>query len=150
MHREIELKEEMKQRILDFWGYCVEKVNGHEEEHALLLSDLNLLAIFFGKINEKQKNWLLKSAPLVDENHHSSVFIKHLDKLANNSPEEVAVVYLKMLEGTIPTYPQENIRSIVEKLYKAGSIGLTNDICDKYARNGYPALLKYIYDQYNN
>lgn len=150
MHQEIELKEDMKQRILEFWKYCIEKINGREEEYALLLSDLNLLAVFLKKIEEEQKNWLLKSAAYVNENHHSSFFIKHLDKLVNNSPEEVAVVYLKMLEGTIPTYPQENIRPIVEKLYKAGHGSFANDICDKYARNGYPALLKDIYDQYNN
>ena len=93
--------------------------------------------------------WLLQSAPYVDENYHSTFFLEDLDRLANGNPKEVAQIFIKMLESTVPTFKKDNIRSIVEKIYKAGLKAEANGICDRYARAGYPNLLRDLYEKYN-
>ena len=144
-----DIKGKIRDLILECWKWCHEKIRGHEDENINILSDLNLLAIFLTEISSEQKAWLLQSAPYVDERYHSSFFLEYLDKLADKNPETIADVYLGMLEGTLPTYDVENIHSIVEKLYKSGFKKKANDICNKYALERYPDLLRDIHDRYN-
>jgi len=105
--------------------------------------------VFLNKISNENKDWLLQSAPYVDEAHHSSFFLEYLDRLVDQSAEQVADVYLKMLTRTTPTYNENEVRSIVEKLYQKGLTNKANDICNEYARRGLPELLRDTYDRYN-
>jgi len=135
--------------ILDFWKWCYERIQGHEEENAGVLSDLNLLAAFLTEISDEQKSWLMQSAPYVNDRYHDLYFLEYLNVLADKNPEAVADIYIKMLTRTVPTIMHENIRSIVEKLYKAGLREKANYIANAYACKGYPDLLRELYEQYN-
>lgn len=147
-HRDAELDCEQKGRIFDFWRYCFVHIKGHEDEHKEILSDLNLLAVFFDKLEGEQKEWLRQSILHVEDRYHSAFLLEYLDKLADASPEEVGQVFILMLKKNTPSYKQENIRSIVEKLFKAGlKNDSANDICDKYARKGFDFLTE-IYNRY--
>ena len=101
------------------------------------------------KLTDEQKQWLLQCAPYVDERHHSAFFLEYLDRLVDSNSKEIREIFLAMLEKTIPTYKEENIRSIVEKLYKAKEKVFANQICDRYGRAGYE-FLRDLFDKYNS
>jgi hypothetical protein len=148
MLRDTKLDEQTRQLVLDFWKWCYEKISGHEDSNTQVLADLNLLTVFLREVSEENKKWLLQSSPFVDERHHSSFLLEYLEKLVDQSPEEVAAVYLQMLTRTTPGYREQDIRSIVEKLYRKGVQEKANDISNHYARKGYPELLRDIYKQH--
>lgn len=148
MHRDEELDDLIRERILAFWKLCHDKIKGKEADNVLILSDLNLLAVFLNEIQEERKDLLLQSAPYVDENHHSYLLLEYLDRLANQNPTSVAEIYLKMLSRVVPDDDKGFIRSIVKKLYKAGLKAKANSVCDKYAREGHVDLLKDLHERY--
>lgn len=149
-HRDVDLNCEQKGRIFVFWRYCFVRIKGHEEHNKDILSDLNLLAVFFDKLEGEQKEWLNQSILYVEDRYHSAFLLEYLDKLADVSPKEIGEVLILMLQKCVPSYKEENIQSIVEKLFKAG---LKNDsanaICDKYAREEF-TFLNEIYEKYNS
>ncbi|MBI1927550.1 hypothetical protein HYR99_25320 [Candidatus Poribacteria bacterium] len=145
----VKREESVSTLILDFWKWCYERIREHEEENAEILSNLNRLAAFLTEISDEQKSWLMPSAPYVDDRYHDLYFLEYLNPLTDNNPEAVADVYIEMLTRTVPTIMHENIRSIVEKLYKAGLREKANYIANAYACKGYPDLLRALYEQYN-
>ena len=146
-HREVEFKNSEDRHILEFWNYCYEKIKGRESEKQGVLSDLNLLAVFLKEITPESKEWLLQCVPYVEYRYHSTFLLEYLDRLADVSPQDVGEVCLAMLKNTIPTFKEENIKSIVTKLYKSGKNGLADQICDRYGRAGHE-FLREIYDHY--
>ena len=148
-HRDAELDCEQKGRIFDFWRYCFVHIKGHEDEYKEILSDLNLLAVFFDKLQGEQKEWIQQSILYVEDRYHSAFLLEYLDKLADANPKEVGEVFAVMLQKCTPSYKQENIQSTVEKLFKAElKNDIANAICDKYAREGFDFLTE-IYKRYN-
>jgi len=110
---------------------------------------LNLLAVFFDQLQTEKVNWLKQSIKYVEERYHSSFLLEYFDKLADINPKDVGNIFLIMIEKSIPWYKQENIQSIVEKIYKAGFKNeIANLICDRYARAGFEFLTE-IYKKYN-
>lgn len=147
-HREVDFKNQEAQRILAFWDYCYNKIKGDEESNRDVLSALNLLAVFFKQIDPKSKEWLLQSAPYVEERHHSYFFLESLDRLVDTNPKEVGEVYVAMLKRALPRYEEAKISSIVEKIFKVNEKTLANAICDRYMREGIE-FLKGLYEKYN-
>ncbi len=148
-HREVDFKNGEDRRILALWEYCYGKIKGNEDGNREVLSNLNLLAVFLKTIDSKSKEWLVQSVPYVEERHHSYFFLESLDKLADVNPKEVGEVYVAMIDGNaLPLYEEGNIKSIVEKIYKAKEKSLANQICDRYARSG-AEFLKDLYEKYN-
>jgi hypothetical protein len=148
-HRDAQLEGDQKERIFEFWRYCFNRTKGKEDENKDILSDLNLLAVFLDQLQTEHVDWLKQSAKYVEERYHSSFLLEYFDKLADTNSKDVGNVFLIMLEKSIPWYKQENIQSIVEKIYKAGFKNeIANPICDKYARAGFEFLTT-IYKKYN-
>jgi hypothetical protein len=151
--RKAELKEETRTQILEFWRFCYERIRGHKDENAEVLADLNLLTVFLTRITSENENWLLQSAPYVEEYGHSQFFVEYLRRLVSENSKAVADVYLRMLSRTVPRFKEEDIRAIVEKLYQASLKREANDICNRYgedaALNGYPDFLRNLYERYN-
>ncbi len=150
MSRDGDVDVERRERILNFWRYCFEKIDNQEEANKDLLSHLNLLAAFLTQISEEEKQWLLQCAPFVDIDHNASFLIEYLEQLAAQNSDAVGEVYLKMLTNATPTYDDNLIRSIVEKLFQAGNTQTANQICDSYARRGFPEMLRSLYERYNS
>lgn len=138
--RDVDFNETEIKRITDFWDYCHRKCINHEKENEEVLSDINLLAVFFKDLNDERKAWLLQSAPYVERRYHSTFLLEYLDRLADSSLVNAGEVFVKMLKFTIPTFHQENVISIVRKLYAGDQIGLADEICDAYDRAGHEFL----------
>jgi hypothetical protein len=150
------ISDDYKDKILLFWGWAyinqgiIEKLLG--SEYTAFLGALTKLTILLDKIDENNEKWLLLSAPYIDKQHLATFFIEYLTRYEDEeSLKKIGKIYLKILEGATPTFRQEDIRLIVERLY-----GLKNkypemkndadDICNTYGRRGIH-ILKDLYEK---
>ncbi len=149
-HRDMQLEDEIRERILKFWQFCCNKLKEKEltEEDNSILSDINLLAVFLKNLKNGKKDWLLQSIPYVNKNHHSDFLLEYLDLLTEENSYEVCEIYLRMLDYTVPSYDKENIKSIIIKLYAQGQKECSNKICNIYGSLGYE-FLRPIYEEHN-
>lgn len=156
---ETELDKQMRVRIIQFWKNIFEKISDKKtlsKADKEILSEVTKLLIFLPEINEENYNWLMLSAPHIQEHYNSSYLLECLnslkgkgDKISNT--QKIARIFLKMLDTFKPDYDPEDIRSIVEFLYQTGDTEiktLVNDICDAYAKDGIEVVTD-IYNKYN-
>lgn len=142
-------------KIINCWKwfydnkYKTKLIEDISNDDKKILSVMGKLAIFLPHINEEYSQWLLLSAPYINENYNSSFFVEYLDKF-NDSQSMVYTgkILLKMLEHSIPDFRQDHIRSIVDKLYNHGQKANADDICNIYGMNGYE-FLRNTYEKYN-
>ncbi|MBC8548826.1 MAG: hypothetical protein H8D23_04175 [Candidatus Brocadiales bacterium] len=152
--------EKFRKRIIEFWKWLFEEYKDKDplnEDDKEILSTVAILAGFLPQIDDENIKWLMLSAPYVFNDYDSSHFIECLDQLKNKgskteSARYVAKIFQEMLGKFIPDYNQEDVRSIVEYLYKINdeeTIDSANTICDTYARRG-NQLLRDIYEKYKD
>ena len=138
--REQKLSGNQRQRILEFWKWCSDKIRTREEENARILSDLLQLTCYLSEIGQGEEAMVIQAAPYADIGHHSSFFIEYLSALSAHSPKAVANVYLAMLLRTAPSFQEEDIVTIVNNLYSHGLKDEANRIANIYAEKGYEFL----------
>ncbi|MFH1191045.1 MAG: hypothetical protein V1670_02465, partial [Candidatus Omnitrophota bacterium] len=69
-------------------------------------------------------------------------FIEYLTKFDDEeSVKRIGKIFLKVLETATPTFRQEDIQSLVERLYKVGEKDIVikagaDNICNTYGRRG--------------
>jgi len=129
-----------RKRILDFWGRVSDELkdkSDFSEDEKKILSDISKLSCFIHHIDGEKLLWLKLSAKFVGFDFDASFFIEYLDMLSDNSPHEVGIIYLTMLDCSTPDYDREHIRSIVDKLYHSGEKESANKICNSYFSKGF-------------
>lgn len=138
--------EDFKNKILAFWKWTVEKQelikNKLGEKYSSFLSRMAELTIWLDKIDAAVEEWLMLSAPFIEIEHRSAFFIEYLTKFDDDeSIKRIGKIFLKVLKSTTPTFKQEEIQVIVERLYKLGEEDATvkqdaDNICNTYGRRG--------------
>ncbi len=141
--------ERIKPKIKPLWREIFNSVSDRPEEFAIVLSDLSKLLIFFDELDEELFNWMMVSGKYLKINRNYRRIIKNLQKYVEDRPNMVAKIFIVILEnGAYPDYPKDDIKNIIEELYKAGEKELANTICNYYgANNDY--FLKDVYMKYN-
>ena len=157
--------DEVKKKILEFWEWVFnnrEYVKGKlKEDYEKFLAKLADLTVYLDKIDEKSKDWIMLSAPYVYGKRHVSFFIDYLTKFQDDeSLKYIGKIFLKILkspENTTPTYRQEDIQLIIERLYKLWQRDKekykevkddADEICNTYGRRGV-YFLREVWDKYN-
>lgn len=115
--------ENIKEKVLKFWEwtfkykeYAKGKLGDDYEKFLAKLADLT---IYLDRIDENNKEWLLLSAPYAYKKRHTSFFIEYLPKFKDDdSVRYLGRIFLKVLDNSTPTFRQEDIQLIVERLYK--------------------------------
>lgn len=146
--RDHKLSENQRRRILEFWKWCSDKIRTHEEENARTLSGLLQLTCYLSEMGQDEEAIVTQAAPYADVGHHSSFFIEYLSGLSGQSPKAVANIFLEMLTRTVPSFPEEDIISIVDNLYSHGLKDEANKIANIYTRKGYE-FLRAVYSKNN-
>lgn len=147
----------IKNRIVEWWQWIYKKYKDEKAETLTkkdkeILSDLSQLTVFLSQIDSKNYNWLLLSAAYLD--FHSSLFIfEYLNKLKEKgeSVKYIGKIILKILENSTPGFRQEDIKSIVEFLYKSGHKKQKREadkICNIYGSRGFE-FLRDLWEKYN-
>lgn len=143
-----EPSEDFKKKILAFWGWSFSE-SGQEfiksrlgEVYPSFLSRMAELTIWLDKIDETSEKWLMLCAPHIEIEHRSAFFIEYLTKFNDEeSVKRISKIFIKVLESATPTFKQEEIQLIVERLYKVGEKDIAikadaDNICNTYGRRG--------------
>lgn len=77
--------------------------------------------------------------------HNSYELLKSIANISKNQPFEAHTIWLKMLEGACPDYPEEAVRKTLTNLVNQGHEGLrkARDVVSQYLKSGNerPAIL---------
>ena len=158
--KEERLSGERRTRVLEFWKWSCEESNIEyvktklDKDYGTFLGRLSELTILLDRIDETANKWLMLSAPFVDEEHWSGLFIEYLTNFEDeDSVKRIGKILLKVLEHTTPTFKQEEIQLIVKRLYKVGGKNPevksdADNICNTYGRRG-AHFLKELFYQHN-
>lgn len=102
-----------------------------------IFSTLSKWFVFLEEINETNIEQLKITAEFTEINYNSYFVIEQLMRLVEHNANFVGQVYLSMFDNDVyPTYKEEDIGTIVEKLFQLGEIPIAREICNKYAAQG--------------
>ena len=111
--------------------------NDENDDMQQIFSTLSKWFVFVEKIDDTNIEWLKRSGQWTEINYNSYFLIEQLLRLVEQNAKYVGNIYLEMLHHNIyPTYKEENIIAIVEKLFKLGEVAQAREICNKYATEG--------------
>ena len=149
---EEEPSEDIRRKILEFWAWTYKEQNFVKAQlgdaYGKFLGQMTQLTRLLEKIDGEKEEWLLLSAPYIEEHHASSFFLEYLTQFEDEeSLRRIGKIYRKVLQSTTPTFKQEDIQLIVERLYKVDQKDGADDICNTYGRRGYH-FLRPIWEKY--
>ena len=108
-------------RILSFWIRCLQWSRETEGNFDRLLSKLSLLICYFEVIDTILKDLLLEIAPHVHVGYNADNLVCELTRLVENSPDQVSIVFGKLLETSIPSYDfEDKWKNLLIKLMQKG------------------------------
>ena len=127
-------KSDFSEKLIPLWAVISRRVDTQNEADKRVLSKLCLWSVFVDELNEQTMALLLQSTPFSDLEHNSYIVIRELRRLVESYPDQVADIFIRMLEVFAPTYNQEDIDYVISKLSeKGGNIRIkANRIRDRF------------------
>lgn len=148
--------ERVKKRICAFsqWITDKEKINIEKvfsENYPILLSDLSRLVLFVDKLDDKNIQWVLKTAPYVHKNDRGYFFWQYLKRFTtdNQNAENLGNILKKSLEKLeyLSTEEEADIREIVNFIKKSNLSESVHDICNILAKRGFEEFALTLYNK---
>ncbi|WP_235713404.1 SIR2 family protein [Bacillus mycoides] len=156
------LTKDDKQRIIGFWDtfyiyyedYTDKELN--ENDKKLLSNSLNLICILNeDEIDENSYQRLQQAIEYISYGNNSYVVIERLHQIIkendlNDKRKIISDLMEKLVEKSIPDYPEQEIKDIVEYLYNSENeeiVEAAERICSTYQRHSID-FLREIYDKY--
>jgi len=129
---------EKQSKIYKLWETIYALYEGDQsDDMQQIFSTLSKWFVFIEEINETNLNWLKISARYTEINYNSYLIIEQLLTLVEHNAKYVSQVYLSMLDSDVyPTFKEEDIVAIVEKLFKLQEVVNARMICNKYSTKG--------------
>lgn len=128
----------LRGKVYQLWPMLLDVVDLSSNEGRKLASSLCHWAAFVEHFDASTKVWLLEIAPHADESHNSYDLLENLARLSDKQPFEANEIWLKMLQGSAPDYPEEAIRRILVNLVSQGVEGrrAARDTVSEYLKKG--------------
>lgn len=138
LRKEDENDNKLKGKVFELWPLLMTVLDCSTREGRELASSLCRWATFIDHLDEERKNLLLAIAPYADESHNSYDLLESIAHFSNKHPFEANELWLKMLEGSTPDYPEEAIRQILSNLIAQGTKGmvLARETVSEYIKQG--------------
>lgn len=114
----------LRLKIYELWPKILQNIDLSVRGGRKMASQLCHWAVFVDQIDEERRQLLLKIAPYSDESHNSYDLLKSIAKISDAQPFEAHEIWIKMLAGSTPDYPEEAVRNIFANLLNAGADGL--------------------------
>lgn len=130
--------DEKRDFIYKLWDTIYDLYKDDEtEDMQQIFSTLSKWFVFIDNINDTSIEWLKISAKFTEVNNNSYFVTEELLRLVENNAGSVGKIYLEMLVNEVyPTYKEEDIVSIVTKLFELGEVDNAREICNRYAERG--------------
>jgi len=116
--------ESLKNKVFELWPKILQNIDFSTREGKRLASQLCHWAVFVDKVDDERRDLLLAIAPYSNESHNSYELLKSIAEISQTQPFEAHTIWMKMLEGSIPDYPEEAVRQIFTNLVNEGHEGL--------------------------
>ena len=144
--------DKVKSKVKLAWSALIEILSpkSAEAEYREILGSLSGWLELIDKIDEETLEWLKLSAKHVKQDFNLAFFVEALRKHVSQTPEEVGIIYLEMLNNKVyPDYPPTDIQEIVRILYNQGYKEDADEICNLYAAAGFD-FLRSLYEEHQN
>jgi len=127
-----------KNKIYELWPKILHNIDLSKRKGRRMASQLCQWAVFVDHVDEDRRQLLLAIAPYSDESHNSYILLESISEISEPQPLEAHEIWMKMLEGSTPDYPEEAIRNIFTNLLKEGPEGLRKARVaeSEYLKNG--------------
>jgi hypothetical protein len=116
--------EDLKNKVYELWPKILENVDLSTREGKRTASQLCHWAIFVDQIDDERRELLLAIAPYADEEHNSFQLLESIAEISQTQPFEAYTIWMKILEGASPDYPEHAIRKILLNLVNEGNEGV--------------------------
>ena len=126
----------IKHKVYELWPKIQERADTSTPEGKKLASELCLWIVFVEEIDNKVRDLLYAIAPYAHVEHNSYEMLENLATISKTQPFEAHSIWMKLLEGSTPDYPEKAIQEMLSNLVKEGPEGLqkANDAVDVYLR----------------
>jgi len=138
----------IRERVMAFWRLCDARGGEVAIAPSGALASLLFLAVYLDVIDSEAQRWMVRSAGHLEGEGIHGEHVQQLARLAPRSPVAVAAVFLEALRHVVPLFPDADVRTIVEEIYKAGLRDQGNQICVAYGRGGAVDYLRDLYERY--
>ncbi|WNM57328.1 hypothetical protein [Candidatus Nitrospira allomarina] len=116
--------DKLKKKIYELWQKIQENIDLTTKEGRRMASQLCFWAVFIEQIDEERRQLLLAIAPFSDESHNSDALLESISEISKTQPFEAHEIWMKMLEGSTPDYPEQAVRKIFTNLLNTGAEGV--------------------------
>ena len=130
--------DKLKAKVYQLWPMLLDVVDLSSNEGKKLASSLCHWAAFVEHFDATTTALLLAIAPHADESYNSYDLLENLARLSNEQPFEANEIWLKMLQGSAPDFPEEAIRTILANLCSQGYEGIrvARETVSEYLKKG--------------
>ena len=130
--------ENLRNKVYELWPKILQKIDLSINEGKRMASQLCHWAIFIDQIDDETRELLCTIAPYSDEAYNSYQLLESIAEISQKQPFEAHNVWMKMLEGSTPDYPEEAVRQIFINLLSKGPDGLrkAREVESEYLKKG--------------
>lgn len=130
--------EKIRVKIFELWSRILAVIDTSTREGKQLASKLCDWVIFIDEVNETNKNLIVAVAPFAEESYNTWKLLESIARISKMQPLEAYEIWLYLLQGGRPDYPEEPIRTTLANLVQQGADGVrkAKHIVDQYIRGG--------------
>jgi len=144
--------DKIKPKIKPLWEKIVKFIRSSEDEarYREILAYLSYWLSLVDKIDEDIVDWLKTSIKYFDQKTELFL-VEYLLQHVNETPQFVAELFYEIVgvRKFFPQFKQENIVTLVEKLFEYGQTEKAKRICNLYLQNGY-GFLRELQEKYKD
>lgn len=133
-----------RNKVYELWPLLADAADFSTAEGRALASSLCRWSAFVDYLDDERMELLLKIAPYADESYNTRDILESLARLSEKQPFKANEIWLKILEGSSPTYPEKPIRQILTSLIAEGDDGkrAAEKTVDRYIKRGVASVSK--------
>jgi len=130
--------ENLTKKVYELWAKILPNIDMSTIEGKRLASQLCHWAVFVDRIDDERRDLLLAIAPYSDVAHNSHQLLESIAEISQVQPFDAHEIWMAMLEGSVPDYPEKAVRKIFTNLIKQGPEGLrrAREAESEYLRKG--------------
>ncbi|HUX29518.1 MAG TPA: hypothetical protein VMV78_02690 [Thiobacillus sp.] len=125
-------------KVFELWPRILDAIDTSTREGRRLASKLCDWAVFVQEIDEMSRGLLFAVAPFADEDYNSYNLLNSIARFSEQQPTEAYELWLRLLDGARPDFPEEAIRAALTNLVRVGPEGLrkAKNIVSVYLKDG--------------
>jgi len=128
----------IKVKVLALWPLILDIIDTNNQEGRLLASKLCDWAVFVDEVTDENKKLILAVAPFAEEGYNSYDLLRSISRISQRQPIESYEIWLRLLEGAQPDFPEEAIREALANYVRLGYDGqrMAKSIVSEYLKSG--------------